>query len=490
MKLDGKQQTMFKNFFILLVLALSWAANYAQHCAYDNAFVIGAHVYYGDTANRINHLKITLVDEWLRPISHITEPILTQRSYSNSTNLQDHYFAFAPNDYLFAFYTYSRSADFFYLKVEDLDGPANLGFFETQYFKIPQNAVLGLCSYSHDSYAKQQQEYKPIPINLAAGSAIQQQVEVHQQFIFKTNYSINRSICAALNCYGFQLTVYNTATRQIEFDSVFTGQVTNGVLWQPFEVQDYNYDQVPDFKLFTNGTTYQPYFFYNPKTRKFEQHQQLSNCYSVSFNDRGKSITGRSAVKPSLLPNYSHQYNEYTYYGPGFLASSAKTYYWQAWSNHFKVELLDSVAPIVKSIENYSVQPQLPKPLLNVQKEFIDFNFDGHNDCKVMNPKATYGHQIYLFNPEQNTYLYDSLLSNIAIIKVNPSQKEFLGSISVQVDNVTHETLYYTYYNNTIMPTKRVMRIQSFVGSERTDTEVYELRNNAWVLTEFIQGAE
>lgn len=152
---------MKKRALILLMAVCFLAEAKAQHCGWDFTDLIMVDVMRKGGEGTIGGLKVTLVDAWGKCVSTHTDTCLqfVQNIPTDNKQIphvrQEHLkykrpsFFFMQEQYVMLVYTRIKGGNFF-VKIEDIDGEANGGYFETVLFPVKEENFFSLCS-NHSS---------------------------------------------------------------------------------------------------------------------------------------------------------------------------------------------------------------------------------------------------------------------------------------------------------------------------------------------------
>lgn len=147
---------MKKRLLILLLTVCFLAEAEAQHCGWDFTDVIMVDVMRKGGEGTIGGLKVTLVDAWGKCVSTYTDSCLqfVQNIPTDSKPLphvrqsdlkyRRPSFFFVQEQYVMLVYSKWEDANL-YVKVEDIDGEHNGGYFETVIVPVKKENFVSLC---------------------------------------------------------------------------------------------------------------------------------------------------------------------------------------------------------------------------------------------------------------------------------------------------------------------------------------------------------
>ena len=297
-----------KQFYFSLLLVLFTFTLHAQHCGFDNYYLLGVRPFAGDSSNVVRGLTITLVDQYQRPLALRGKPICKQNAAttmsigSRPMPYQDIQFYFAAKDYVFVGNQDAWQTQPAYIKIEDRFGRNNGQNFATQLIPFSQSNFIHLCSYDSKYKNKKFEKYQPIWVDLNHPKNVDhKEYTAAKPFIFVLDKKPEDvAACEAIGCYAVRLQVIAEWSQAVLFDELFQGSMNHDNCPMIYQIGDYNFDGYSDFRLCLNGDGlhYNRYFLYDQQRLKFYQDSLLSSFNSVDFNFDNKTAVGYSALRP------------------------------------------------------------------------------------------------------------------------------------------------------------------------------------------------
>jgi hypothetical protein len=299
---------------IIVHLVFFGSVSLAQHCGFDHEYLLGVRPFSGDSSNVIEGLRITLVDEYQRPLEIQPSPECTQNKTTKLSYLgkpvshSNHQYWFAPHDYVFVGFQSAWANSRAYVKIEDTKGLNNGHKFETQLIPFSQLNFIHLCGYSPDYEGKKFEKYRPIWVDLQRPPRIiRQDVLEKKPFIFVLDKNPeNVHIDEAVGCYAARLSVYASWSNALLFDTLLQGIMNFESCQNIFYARDFNFDGYPDFRICVDGEKNAPYFLYDYPTVSFRQDSLLSSFQHILFDESRKSATGYGKLVPFQGSPYTY----------------------------------------------------------------------------------------------------------------------------------------------------------------------------------------
>lgn len=331
------------NKYILFALIGFFVSNmHAQHCGYDHTAIIGVRPIQSDS-QIIHGLRITLVDALGKPIM-VSKSIYKRNQYVSSykdtaefwrnpnPTKQDHmsireeekrHFMQAGQDYIILTGFFGRIEKGRYVKIEDIDGAANGGFFETKLIYIRPEQIQSLCGYpNRPRFSKD--EYLPAIVILEKqaprGNFKDTRFWNGYKMEFDRNPLVNCPECKG--CYCQLLQVFDTV------NALIYQEVLMGNDWEDskenkidsIQFEDYNFDGFPDLRFFNPRLKFQNIMLFNEEAFKnkykiYHVEPLLSRMMLLELNKKEHVLSGAiiDTVPHSLKRNKTgvNYWNQY-----------------------------------------------------------------------------------------------------------------------------------------------------------------------------------
>ncbi|MFN3446508.1 MAG: hypothetical protein ACK44D_12270, partial [Bacteroidia bacterium] len=297
---------------ILFIILLNGITASAQHCGYDHTALIGVRPL--DQNNQlVKGIRIIMLNEKGTPLmvnKHVYKNNRYISSYEDTAEFwqnpsptkTDHlkireehkrHFMQAGQDYILLTANKGSAEKGRYIIIEDIDGDANGGKFNTKIVYVKPEHIQGLCGYPDDKQFIA--DYLPLLIKL--DPFIDRSKFVTTKKMSGYTFVYDKSPLAPCpeckNCYCESLIVLDPDSAVL-FNRVFTFKSgeKNNELSNNFEVEDYNFDGLPDFR-FTQADEQKANYFVFDKQRKFFIEDPLLNSFDkIEFNFKNKSFVG------------------------------------------------------------------------------------------------------------------------------------------------------------------------------------------------------
>jgi len=501
-----------KHFVFFMVATLMCNVVMSQHCGYDHSALIGIRPMHKD-GQIINGLRITLVDAQGKPVI-VSKSIYKRDKYVSSYNdtaefwrnpiptKEDHmsireeekrHFLQAGQDYIIITGSYGRNEKGRYVRIEDIDGEANGGYFNTKIIFVKPEHIQALCGYPNERPFNQ--DYKPLIVSLDKYKDKSQFITTKtlNGFTFMYDKSPLAPCPECKGCYCQLFMVY-APDRSILFNQLFTFQEqTEKLLPQidSFQVGDYNFDGYPDFRVCSNSAPGKHiYYIYHKKRNTYLIEKTLTELNGLNFDFINKTAKGHTERKEFMgYPwNAPHQYYMETlqfegnrlenltvtttvYGGSTYISEKCK------YINQKRIYEGDSIGLelqkknlLIKEVGPFKFEmefnPEEYKTsgekgaylkILNIYKgertvghfemhgnylsevphwldslEIADFNFDGYPDIRMYNSNMGNSSYVYLlFNADKDVQqFYQETLFSLAVeTEFIPNQKIWKGKI-------------------------------------------------------------
>lgn len=307
---------------------------FSQHCGYDHSALIGVRPI--DANNQIiNGLRITMVNQKGEPIM-VRKSIFKRDKYISSYqdtaefwrnpppnkyvnhNIREEekrHFIQASTDYIIITNSKGREEKGRYIKIEDIDAEDNGGFFSAKIVYIEAEHIQGLCGYPNGR--EFEKNYLPFIVKL--DKYIDRKQFITKKELNGYQFTFDKSPLApcpeCLDCYC-QLFMVFAPDSTVLFNQLFNFQEQEDKVIQKidsFQVGDYNFDGVPDFRFFNGFLKYQEVYLFHKERKRYEKEPLLSRMLGMHYDEKDKILYGvivdsKSHVKPNNLGSYDNLY--------------------------------------------------------------------------------------------------------------------------------------------------------------------------------------
>ncbi len=442
-----------KTLLQLLVFLFLGQIVQAQHCEYDYSALIGIRPL-SQQNQIIDGLKITIVDSNGKP-KIVTKSLFDKKDkyigyiYDTATfwrnpkpnkildhhqrDIEKRHFMQAQSDYIIVTNSKGNSEKGRYIKIEDIDGPLNGGTFKTQIVLIEEHHIQNLCGYPNNHNFIE--EYNPFLIFLDAKPDRIQFIETktYNNFTFNLDHSPLAPCAECEDCFCKLFTVYNhndvlIYNRLIQGNAAEAG--TTNI--DSFQVGDYNFDGIPDFRFFTGALNYQPIYLFDVKRNTYFNEPLLSQLINMYFDETNKIAIGyifdnKSHIKGNKLNQVNSYINTYVFKGyqlEDVMITSSVWY--NLWNNEpAPIDTINSykVDTAYYKYTNYTLQRKneikrlhyTSKTISNLKFELSLYYNSAYNDLEL----EQFTREIKITNIWQGKVIYNSSfnLNNNTILK-------------------------------------------------------------------------
>lgn len=312
--------------FCLLCFTILGHVSIAQHCGYDHSALIGIRPV--DQNNEIiEGLRIILLDENGKPsivrknvykdndkfIGYVNDtakfwrnPSPTKKEHFRIRDEEKRHFIQAGTDYIFITVSKGRMEKGRYVKIEDIDGVANGGYFSSKIVYVKPEQIQSLCGYPDER--KFIQDYQPLRIKLDTYIDRSQFITTKSMkgYTFMYDKSPLAPCPECKDCYC-ELFMVIGPDGAILLNQLFTFQKqkenTNNQI-DSFQVDDYNFDGIPDFRFFNGFLKYQEVYVYDIQNKTYKREPLLSQMVGLYVDEKNKILQGIIIdSEPHVQPN-------------------------------------------------------------------------------------------------------------------------------------------------------------------------------------------
>lgn len=436
----------------------------AQHCSYDHTALIGVRTL-DKNKQLIKGLRIIMLNENGKPLlvnKHVYKnnkyissyedtaefwqnPSPTKTNHLKIREEDKRHFIQAGQDYILLTGYKGRAEKGRYIIIEDIDGDANGGKFNTKTVFVKPDHIQGLCGYPDDKQFIA--EYLPLVIELDPFVDRSKFVTIKKMsgYTFIYDKSPLAPCPECKGCYCESLIVLSPDSA-ILFNRVFTfnSYQDNHNQSNIIEVEDYNFDGLPDFRFTQADRQKANYFVFNTKRNSFIEDPLLNSFDKIEFNFESKSFIGdKLAFYPTdSALNNSNNTNENLDYQSRYYVSGTATKYVKEFYRkylHTKDGLRAEDKTNYYQYENYTLTPisemayeQYEKTLVNSEIIYhvTPFKFVLEKNCKgVVLPaeKGYYANKISIYQAKSTKQIF-------SMVAVGNKLKEMSGcSDSLQI---------------------------------------------------------
>lgn len=264
-----------------------------------------------------------------------------------------------------------------------------------------------------------------------------------------------------------------------------------------FQVDDYNFDNFPDFRLFNSYLKYQEVYIYDSSLKTFIRESLLSKMVNLVYDDKNLSAFGFifDTIPHSRIGKFSHRNsytNTYKLSGKNLthvLISSSIWYNpWNGYNEKNENNRTDTSLFVYRNQKLISVSDFYG--FADSLRYYGDYNFDGYEDFRQKN-ETSGNWKVFIYNPRNETYENDSFLCKLQVFNYNSYTKQLEGSYTIKINDLTKKTDYYNWskLENVMVLYLTTTCKHKFYQSEKIDCVVQTLIDGKWVET-VILGAE
>lgn len=313
------------NYLVLLFLFIFWSIKSgAQHCQYDHSELVGMRPVFGVDSQIINGLRITLVDVRGNPIIYNKDIYQGDDHYLRSEkdtmefwrnprpnediihknrNRMSRHFTQAATDYIFLSGPIHQNDHSKFIKIEDIDGAANGGDFETMVVSLDKAHAESLCGYPNGTFDFNG-NYNPYIRALNLKSAFKKNSNSVSQGKFRYELQINPTSFPQPNCkacYYSLISVFDLRFNKYIFSKILLNVDNDATVrcTDSSNLVDYNFDGQPDFKLCSEYNTGFDYYIYDSAQNTFLKEPILSRLKSLVFDFNNMKVSGEEDVYTS-----------------------------------------------------------------------------------------------------------------------------------------------------------------------------------------------
>lgn len=290
-------------------------AVYAQHCGYDHSALIGVRPM-DSSQTIINGLRVTLIENNKPVLVH--KSVYKKNKYVGSiedtakfwrnppaNNDENHHkpdeekrhFIQAATDYIIITTNKGNQEKGRYIRIDDVDGAANGGYFRTTFAYVEPGQVQGLCGYPDERSFHS--TYKPVLVQLQKQIDRSQFIstKIQQGYTFTLDKS-PLAFCPECNGCFCQSFMVSGPDSTVLFNRLFTypehdRNAVAGI--DSFQVDDYNFDSIPDFR-FCYANNKHVYYVFDAYRKTFLEEPLLNRFDNIEINIKAKNLIGDQLV--------------------------------------------------------------------------------------------------------------------------------------------------------------------------------------------------
>lgn len=327
----------------------------AQHCQYDVTALIGVVPVSSADSQIIDHMRITLVDMKGTPVMHQHEiyagktyvrseqdtmefwrnPAPNKDTEHRSSNRESRHFSHVANHYILLVSSQQNTEGKYLIKIEDTDGIANGGLFETRYVPVHKENLQRLCNYYEPNSPHNTRNYFPIHVALTlntTGISKGNDTEPKKDTSLlpelkpepvkkndKTDIIYTRTVGdfrfevilnpagvqvpAEKGSYARKISVYRNAESKAFFEHIAYGNRLKdpSSCHDSIEVADFDFDELPDFRICSKALQGTHLYFLNrPAHKTFVSDGLLGSLNQVTIDRSAHRITGFRSVSSQI----------------------------------------------------------------------------------------------------------------------------------------------------------------------------------------------
>lgn len=317
-------------------------------------------------------------------------------------------------------------------------------------------------------------------------------------FFFEMNIEPMSPCPSSKGCICKKIYVYGP-DNMLVFEKLFIGNelTFSNENIDSFQVDDYNFDIYPDFRLFNSYLKYQEVYVFDSSKKTYIREPLLSRMVNLVHDEKNLSVTGFifDTIPHSRIGKFSHR-NSYTntYKLSGrnlthILVSSTIWYNpWNGYNEKNENNRTDTSLFVYRNQKLIRISDFYG--FADSQRFYGDYNFDGYEDFRQKN-NTSFTWDVFIYNAINETYTLDTLLSKLQVFNYNSYSKLLEGSYTVKIDDLTKKTYYYNWskLENALVLYLTMTCKHKYYQSERIDCVVQTLIDGKWVET-VILGAE
>jgi hypothetical protein len=381
----------------------------AQHCAYDLTSLIGVRPV--DSKQQIiKGLRITLIDGIGQPII-INRSIYKKEQYLRSEqdtaefwrNLprpasgkhfqpdeRKRHFIQAGDDYIILTGSRGRAEKGRLILIEDIDGAANGGPYQSEVVFADSSQVQALCGYPNGH--RFNEEYRPVLVKMDGRQRKRERI-FHDGFRFEFDHAPLLNCPECEGCYCQLLRVYSPQNALI-FEHVIHGVDTEPRI-DSMHIADFNGDSRADIH-FCVDSVHDAFFVYQPEKNTFIPASQSVLKIQRKADDDHRTINVRAPFRFILEKNT-----------PETAIPSEKGYYANKVLvfRHSDGNLLYTMVVVGNKLkESEGCADSL---------QIADYNLDGFPDFRICHNSRPGLHMYYVYHPLRKTFVMERTLSEL-----------------------------------------------------------------------------
>ena len=239
------------------------------------------------------------------------------------------------------------------------------------------------------------------------------------------------------------------------------------------EIADYNFDNYPDIRMYNskkaNGTYTYLFFNADKEVQQFYEDGLFSAAIETEYIPDQKILKGKiveaNVTRYLFLKNDTLTINIKDNYlsEPPFIEE-------YIYKNGTKI----SIRSAYNTLEPTS------------KKEYGDYNFDDFEDFRQQSRKSPYLWEVFIYNPNKESFEKDTLLSKFENFDYNIPDKKLQGYYTIRTDETTRITYYYqwSFAEMKMVLYQEQVCYSKFPGAESYRCIISKLVDGKWIETE------
>jgi hypothetical protein len=503
-------------FFGLVKMAI------AQHCHYDHSALIGIRPI-NQNNEIIEGLKITFVDENGKSIivrkdlykgddkyiGFVNDTAIFWRNPKfnkdithKKRNEESRHFIQAATDYIFITNSKGRMEKGRYVKIEDIDGAANGGYFSSKMVYVKPEQVQGLCGYPNGHNFLEQYQTVIITLEKANPRVNNKNIKFWNGFRMEFDRSplVNCPECDG--CYCELLQVFNPNDSIIYEEVLMRNDLhdSNDNKIDSVQFEDYNFDEYPDLRFFYTRFIYQTILVYEKTTKKYQTEPLLSRMIGLNVDKKNNILQGviidsEPHVQPNkIMKNLGNYENIYQMRGRNLTeVRIISSYFFNPW-NGYSIKPNDSIGntrdrkdTAYFNYHNYQLLRQnksSDKTVYQISKTTMNFKFElSIHELKAKDNSALdqYFREIKAYNIKSGKLTYiDKVYANkrnsfIDSLEVEDYNFDGFSDIKICDSNFPCSYMVYNLDNDTFVNDPLLSKLEDIEFNFKSKTLIGDL---------------